>query len=330
MSSILNYLVLFVQVGLMASGPRKRRLIDRDAEARPADAALWPMALAVRESGLSRSTLLDWERRYGFPSPARGANGDRLFSLDQIQRLRSIRRALEAGHAPEQIVPAPADDLHRARRAVVDRLTANDPAGLAALLQRALAEFGLGGFVRDFVARLNVDVGDAWMQGRLEVFQEHLYTEAVQGLLRRELHALPARGAQRPVVLLTTTGAELHGLGLLMAEAVLRLEGCRCISLGVQTPLWDVVRATSALAADVVALGCSGAVEPGRLAEDLTELRQKLPPNVELWSGGSASLPRRQSIQGVLSVPDLLHAVNAVAAWRARQPPRATDSGPSL
>jgi DNA-binding transcriptional MerR regulator/methylmalonyl-CoA mutase cobalamin-binding subunit len=314
----------------MASGPRKRTLVDRDAEPRPADAALWPMALAVRETGLSRSTLLDWERRYGFPSPARSAAGDRLYSLDQIQRLRSIRRALEAGQAPGQVVPARADDSHRVRRAVVERLAANDPTELAALLQRALAEFGLGGFVRDFIAQLNVDVGDAWMQGRLEVFQEHLYTEAVQGLLRHELHALPAGGAQRPIVLLTTTGAELHGLGLLMAEAVLRLEGCRCISLGVQTPLWDVVRATSALAADVVALSSSSSVEPGRLVDDLTELRQKLPTDVELWAGGSASLPRRQTIQGVLAVPDLQQAVNAVAAWRARRPPRATDSGPNL
>ena len=46
---------------------------------------------------------------------------------------------------------------------------------------------------------------------------------------------------------------EPHGLGLLMAEAVLSLEGCRCVSLGVQTPGWDIVRAAIALDAEVAA-----------------------------------------------------------------------------
>jgi methanogenic corrinoid protein MtbC1 len=40
-------------------------------------------------------------------------------------------------------------------------------------------------------------------------------------------------------VLLTTLPGEPHGLGLLMAEAMLALEGCTCVSLGVQTPVLE-------------------------------------------------------------------------------------------
>ena len=38
----------------------------------------------------------------------------------------------------------------------------------------------------------------------------------------------------------------VDGLGLLMAEALMSLEGARCISLGTATPLWDIVLAAAA------------------------------------------------------------------------------------
>ena len=49
------------------------------------------------------------------------------------------------------------------------------------------------------------------------------------------------RPAGGPRVLLTTLPGEPHGLGLLMVEALLTLDGCRCLSLGVQTPPGDIV-----------------------------------------------------------------------------------------
>lgn len=304
-----------------------------------------PLAAAERETGLSRATLLDWERRFGFPSPTRDPAGRRQYPADQIQRLRSIREALEAGHAPDQVVSAgdaelarltskgradPDGGLNDTRRQTIERLVASDVVGLRGLLERALAQQGLGGFVHDVVAPLNTEVGDAWMQGRLEIFQEHLYTETVQSLLRHALHGLPTTGPGRPVVLLATASGEGHGLGLLMAEAVLRLGGCRCHSLGVQTPPWDMVRAAVALNVDVLAVSYSGAAEPGRVADELAELRRKLPGGLELWAGGGSAVLRRLTIDGLRVVPELGQASDAVAAWHKRHGPAPTGAGSSL
>lgn len=304
-----------------------------------------PLAVAERETGLSRATLLDWERRYGFPCPTRDPAGRRQYPADQIRRLRSIREALEAGQAPDQVVLAgdaalarlvdkgrtdPDDGVTGTRREAMERLVVSDIVGLRGLLERALAQRGLGAFVRDVVAPLTVEVGDAWMQGRLEIFQEHLYTETVQSLLRHALHGLPTTGPGRPVVLLATASGEGHGLGLLMAEAVLRLGGCRCQSLGVQTPPWDMVRAALALNVDVLAVSYSGAADPGRVADELAELRRKLPGRLELWAGGGSAVLRRLTIDGLRVVPDLGHADDAVAAWHMRQTPAPAGTGSSL
>ena len=43
-----------------------------------------------RDTGLSKDTLRVWERRYGFPNPVRDALGERLYPVEQVERLRLI------------------------------------------------------------------------------------------------------------------------------------------------------------------------------------------------------------------------------------------------
>jgi MerR family transcriptional regulator, light-induced transcriptional regulator len=294
------------------------------------------IAAVERDTGLSKDTLRVWERRYGFPTPERDTLGERSYPFGQVERLRTIKRLLDAGHRPGRVVPMAPDDLERLaatmgvpaqpREATVasaapdlgsflEALSRNDVEGLRRLLARALSRVGLGHFVLDVVAPLNVQVGEAWMQGRLEVFQEHLYTESLQVVLRNALHHLPPAGAGRPRVLLATVTGEPHGLGLLMAESVLALEGCRCVSLGVQTPVWDIVRAATALDAEIVALSYTGCTNPNGVIDGLTELRAKLPPTIDLWAGGSAPVLQRRAIDGVRVIPTLQQVSIALAEW---------------
>ena len=296
------------------------------------------IAAVERDTGLSKDTLRVWERRYGFPMPERDAVGERSYPFEQVERLRAIKRLLDAGHRPGRIVAMAPTDLERLTTATGLRIAAaapvsdardapdldgylaairsHDVEALRHLMARSLSRIGLGRFVLDVVAPLNVQVGEAWMAGRLEVFEEHLYTESVQVALRNALHQLPAAGTGRPRVLLATVPGEPHGLGLLMAEAVLALDGCRCVSLGVQTPVWDIVRAALALRSEVVALSYTGCTNPQQVSNGLAELRDKLPPQVGIWAGGSAPVLRRRSIEGVLVLPSLQDVAGALAAWR--------------
>ena len=45
------------------------------------------IAAVERDTGLSKDVLRMWERRYGFPTPERDGNGDRLYSAEQVERL---------------------------------------------------------------------------------------------------------------------------------------------------------------------------------------------------------------------------------------------------
>jgi methanogenic corrinoid protein MtbC1 len=188
-------------------------------------------------------------------------------------------------------------------------------------LGQSLIELGLRRFVSDIVAPLTTIVGDEWAAGQLAVFEEHLYAETLQGVMRAAIHAasgqLLAPGAA-PRILLTTVPQERHGLGLLMAEAMFALEGAHCVSLGVQTPLKDIVDAARVQGAHVVALSFSSVMSPRAAVDNVTELQNRLGAGVEVWAGGSSALLARRQL-GPHCVLDLHGIPAAVARWRSQR-----------
>jgi DNA-binding transcriptional MerR regulator len=306
--------------------------------ARPPDALTLSIAAVERDTGLSKDTLRVWERRYGFPSPWRDGSGERAYPLDQVERLRLVRRLLDAGHRPGRVVALDLDALQRLSEALaepaarppgevaidagtvaahLDTIRSHDLPALRRLLAQDLARLGLMRFVVDLLAPLNAAVGEAWLHGHLTVFEEHAYTEAVQVLLRQALGALPPPApAAQPRVLLATPPGEPHGLGLLMAEAVCTLQGAACVSLGLQLPVWDTVLAARAYGCEVVALGFTGCTGPQQIVQVLQELRAKLPAETALWAGGSVPVLQRRRLDGVLPIPALDALPAALQAWR--------------
>lgn len=69
------------------------------------------IAAVERDTGLSKDTLRIWEKRYGFPAPTRDVQGERCYPMDQVERLRVIKRLLDVGHRPGRVVNLPAEDL---------------------------------------------------------------------------------------------------------------------------------------------------------------------------------------------------------------------------
>ena len=286
-----------------------------------------------RDTGLSKDVLRMWERRYGFPKPGRDDNGERQYTIADVGKLRAMKRLMDVGLRPGKIIrmslpelnamadsraPARRDDLAPAlERDILGLLTSHDVPGLQTALTTCLMRQGLTRFVLETVTPLNRAVGDAWMRGDLQVFEEHLYTEQLHIALRAAINAFP-RQTGVPRMLLTTFPAEQHGLGLLMVEAIVVPEGAQCISLGPQTPLDDIRRAAIAHKVQIVALSFSAAFPVRQAGDALLNLRRQLPAHVSLWAGGEMTRRVRKSLPGVALIPDLAAATNALRVWRAQ------------
>ncbi|TFW25228.1 MerR family transcriptional regulator [Duganella callida] len=292
-----------------------------------------------RDTGVAKETLRVWERRYDFPQPLRDPNGERVYPIEQVHKLRLVKRLIDLGYRPGKVIQYSAAELQAltgkaagmgyAAAARVPELQSylelcksHQMEALRRKLSQALLMMGLKSFVTELVAPLTNLVGEAWAGGHLATFEEHLYTESLTVVMRSAIFAMPQANGHSvgaPRIMLTTLPQERHGLGLLMAEAMCVAEGAHCISLGVQTPLLDIVEAARVQEVDIVALSFSVAMNPRQALDGLAELHTRLNGAAELWAGGSnAALKRRRP--AYVRVFELADLAGAIVEWRGRHP----------
>jgi MerR family transcriptional regulator, light-induced transcriptional regulator len=305
------------------------------------------IAAVERDTGIAKDTLRVWERRYNFPMPLRDKNDDRVYPAGQIEKLRILKRLLDSGFRPGRIVPLPIETLKelsaKTNQAVeqnthsasiitqdemdryLDLLRSHQTEALRLALSTTLMKIGLDRFVVEVVAPLIRNIGEYWANGKLEIHEEHLFTEQIKHLLRTAINSVP-RGhigqneeSSRPRILLTTFPQEPHSLGLLMAEALMALEGCSCVSLGTQTPILEIAQAARAQKADVIALSFSSQMNQNQVVDGLNELKSKLAPGVELWVGGENQALRKRTPEGVTVLTALQDISSNVKGWRTKR-----------
>jgi MerR family transcriptional regulator, light-induced transcriptional regulator len=288
-----------------------------------------------RDTGLSKDVLRVWERRYGFPLPERDANGERLYPLSQVERLRTIKRLMDSGHRPGKLLslsetnlnslanrqsrPRRGDESGDLQRQVIELIRGHDMSGLRERLSLWLMKQGLQEFVVETVAPLNRAVTEAWMRGELAVFEERAYAELLQVVLRSAM-LQNAHVQGTPRFLLATLPNEVSSLGLLMMESLLSPEGVRCISLGTQVPIPEIAAAVNAFDADIVALAFSASFSSKQAVASLESIRSVIPDSTAIWVGGELIRRLRRDIPGITPTGTLADMLAALRQWRVEHP----------
>jgi MerR family transcriptional regulator, light-induced transcriptional regulator len=271
-------------------------------------------------TGIAADTLRMWERRYGFPRPARRAGGSRVYSEDDVARLHLLARAINAGFRPSEVVTLPAADLSRlveasaadlpargsgsvATRAaqgaqpgpapsldaVIEALRTDDIAGVRSLLRAAAVSLGPRAFVTELAHPLAVRVGELWAGGVLEVRHEHVASACLTSQLHLLLGALED-GERAPNVLLATLPGEPHMLGLDMVAVYLAANLAAPHVLGADSPPAEIAAAAKAFDVDAVGVSISPAADRRSASRALKQLSVTLPSRTELWLGGTGAV----------------------------------------
>ena len=304
-----------------ARAARSARPVEAtSAEAGP-DAAKYSIRVTSRLTSIELDTLRMWERRYGFPRPERTSGGSRVYSEADVEALRLIKRALEQGYRPGEIVGKPLDELtqlvlvaseapSRAATAIPTMTTVlgargrDEVALLRAELRQAAVMLGPKRFLAEVAHPVCVRVGELWADGKLEVRHEHLLSECLSAQLRVLMSAYEERpGAPR--VLLSTLPNERHGLGLAMAEVYLAASQVTPVFLGVDTPAEQIVKAARSHAVDAVGLLVTEASDLKATKSHIRWMLRELPRRVRIWVGGAGGAG--------LGIDD--GAVRIVATW---------------
>lgn len=286
--------------------------------------------LTAEMTGIAEETLRIWERRYPWPRPARSSGGARLYTAQDIARLRRVRRALDRGFRPGALLgrsdeeieallveasatpaePASvAPDSAPTLQAILLAVAEEDGPRLQALLRSAVVLLGARRFVVDVAHPASVRVGELWASGELEVRHEHLLSAALAGQLKVATAAFEL-SASAPAVLLTTLPGGTHALGLDMVAAYLASRGVSPRMLGAQTPPDQIVAAARAHRVRAIGLSVTPPHEVATTRAQIAAIGRALTRTNHadvpaIWIGGA----------GAVEVASASRLVRHVADW---------------
>ena len=280
-----------------------------------------------RQTGFGIEQLRKWRQRFGFPPAQHDLSGRAIYSRDSVNRLMVIKRLLEAGLRPGQVVAKTevenlkmAEDLNLFKsnvdrsdstNALISLLGYSDSEGFKALLRKQRAKRTMLDFVQNTIAPLMLGIGDAWLSGEIDIYHEHICSSMIERYLIAEtLKSKPK--ISYPVFLFALPPGERHELGLLMVEAVMAEAGAYIVNVGTDIPINCLKLAAIEYKADVVAITFSFAYPSRDVAPTLAHLRRLLPQSVLIWAGGAGVSQVKRAPKGVRLISHFDEAITAL------------------
>jgi len=276
------------------------------------------IAEVAERLGVPVPTIRSWERRYGFPVPARTGGQHRRYTDLEIEQLRRLRDLITAGYPAR-------DAAGRVRSGAatkaggeevdefVDAALHLDPGGIRRALDTAAERRGIDLTVRDVLLPAMAMIGSAWKTGTCDVEHEHLATDSARGWLGRQVSVAPAPSRPEPVVL-ACGPKDLHTIGLEGFGLILARRGWPCRILGAVTPAERLRAATVATSAAAVVVTSQRSVTRRAAIESLAGVAW-LPGVSAFYAGeGFAAPASRANVPGTYLGTDVVAAADILGS----------------
>ncbi|HET7554980.1 MAG TPA: B12-binding domain-containing protein, partial [Gaiellaceae bacterium] len=223
--------------------------------------------------------------------PVRSQGGFRLYTADDAERVRRMRRGLDEGLSAAEAARRALTEvrpveglLDDARRRLLAAVSVYDEAAVHTVVDEALAGFALETVLGELILPALRELGERWQLGELEVAQEHfasnLVRERLLGLAR-----LWGRGVG-PLAILSCAPGERHDIGLIAFGLLLRSHGWRILFFGADTPVETLEGAVASNPARLVVVASADAP---RLEAERAGLRRLAGAAPLVLSGPGAS-----------------------------------------
>ncbi|HEY2573874.1 MAG TPA: MerR family transcriptional regulator [Verrucomicrobiaceae bacterium] len=285
-----------------------------------------PIKVVCHRTGLSSHAIRVWERRYGLICCQRTKSNRRLYSDEEIERLRVLKTLTDCGHRISNIACLCFDELYQLYKkehpqpaipggtggpllhktpeqclaCCLEAVKRIEQPLLNELLENARNRYGHRVTLLRIVAPFVQEVGEGWRKGELRVAHEHLATAVVRDFLALGARSYPKRSTAPELVVATPPG-QAHEVGALLVAAAARDLGWRATYLGPSLPAEEIAACAAQRHARAVALSLVYPADDPEVPEELRRLRQLLPHDVALLIGGRAAYGYHQAIR----VPDV-------------------------
>lgn len=201
-------------------------------------------------SGIKAHTIRIWEQRYNLFSPQRTSTNIRFYNDDDLKLILNIASLKNHGIKISKIVAMPKDVLAEEVQKIgfeelsyEDQISALtiamidlDEAWFTSILELSTEKMGFEKAMIEIIYPFMRKIGILWMTNSINPAQEHFISHLVrQKLIVATDHAQVNENG--PLFLLFLPEGELHELGLLFANFLLRSKGARTVFFGQTVPL---------------------------------------------------------------------------------------------
>jgi len=275
---------------------------------------LYPIRYVSQRTGLTPHVIRAWEKRYQAVVPHRTAKNRRLYSEDDVLRLKLLKSITDAGHTISQVARLDSTDLkHLAQQDITEiprpRRTNGGPlapaaAGdhfkqcLAAVLNldpeslersydRAAIDLTRPVLLRDLIVPLFKEIGKLWHGGSLKIVNEHMATTVTRNFLLNMLRATEILDPAPRIVIATTVG-QWHDVGALAVALTAAENGWHPVYYGPNLPAEEIAACVRQTGARAVAISITHLLNQNSLVDELRKLRRYIGNEVTFFVGGRA------------------------------------------
>ncbi|WP_139491432.1 MerR family transcriptional regulator [Brevibacillus dissolubilis] len=234
-------------------------------------------------------TIRAWENRYQVVTPKRSESGHRLYTDQDIEDLRWLKRQVEERgmtisqavqllkkkREEETLVPE-SPSFEGISETLHQSLLSFDTGKANAVLDLAFSMFHYEQVFYRVLAPLMHRIGQEWEDGVVSVAQEHFASNLITQRFMQFFRVFPTH-PQLPKVLALCPSGEHHQLGLLLFTLFLRKNGVDVIYLGTNTPNEGLAQVIEGNDVSVVAVSLSHGKHFPVVSELVAELSVKFP-----------------------------------------------------
>lgn len=251
-------------------------------------------------SGIKAHTIRIWEKRYNLIEPERTSTNIRYYSDEDLKKLLNVsmlnRHGLKisrlAEMSREQIaemvvnLSKESSDVETQIENMIVSMLDLDEAKFERILSNAILKSGFEETLIKIIYPFFDRIGLLWLIGTINAAQEHF----ISNLMRQKLIAaidgqLPGKNENPKTFMLFLHEAELHELGLLFYNYLLRKHGHRVIYLGQAVPFNDLIQIAEIQKIDVLLTSFTTGMGETELDSYLAKLKQNFPYKTIYFTG---------------------------------------------
>lgn len=249
--------------------------------------------------GIQPGTLRAWERRYQILNPVRNESGHRLYTEEDLRKLKWLTEKVSGGFTISQAVSlletesstvgafeeeGEVDSPQKIRDELLTMLLSFEEGKAQDLINHAFSLYSVEKVVIDILGSLLVTVGDMWERGQITSAHEHYTTQVLKTRISMIFYSLPSNGLL-PKAIAVCGPNETHEVGLLVFTLFLRRKGFEVIYLGSSIEDKDVELIVKEVDPTFLFMSCT-MMENAEKTLNLTNQMIKKFPHLKVGLGG--------------------------------------------